>query len=558
MWGVTVVSLVNVEKSYGSWPVLRGVDFEVADDARIGIVGPNGAGKSTLLRILQGSDPPTAGEVVRRKDLVIAYLEQHVDGDERTAEQTVLAARPDVAALDAEMRGVEAELGRPEVVSDLARMDRVLMRQHSLLDRWVEAGGAGLAGEARAMLVSLGFDDADLALPTTSLSGGQRKLVALAACLIRQPDLLLLDEPETHLDAERRARLESIVAELPGAVVTVSHDRYMLDETVTRIAELDDGRVTMWPGNYFGLRRRQGDRPKAPAADLRHPAEGDRPARRGDQRFEFWARIVVNKRHITQAHNKQRQIDRMEKVERPVFERRKIALEMRSAERGGSKVVTLSDVTVAFGGAPVLRGCDVQIFRGERIGMIGADGTGNSVLGTVLAGLREPDEGNRSAGPSVQIGYLAQGHETEPPDRTPIHFVRDMKPMYEEDAVALLGRFLFRYDQMRQPVGTLSGGERTRLQLCLLMLSGANCLLLDEPTNHLDIDSMEVLEAALESYDGTVIVISHDRYLLDRIPDRIVEVRTDGRSPRPVATTIGLRRTAGFRRERYGLGGDRA
>jgi len=526
---VSVVSLVNVEKSYGSWPVLRGVDFEVPDGARIGIIGPNGAGKSTLLRILQGSDPPTAGEVVRRKDLVIAYLEQHADGDDRTAEQTVLAARPDVAALDAEMRGVEAELGRPDVVSDLARMDRVLMRQQALLDRWVQAGGAGLAGEARVMLVSLGFDDGDLALPTTALSGGQRKLVALAACLIRQPDLLLLDEPETHLDADRRARLESIVAEFPGAVVTVSHDRYLLDETVSRIAELDEGRVIMWPGNYsayavakeIALKRQQ----QIYITQQKEIARLEEAIKR----FEFWASIVVNKRHITQAHNKQRQIDRMDKVERPVFERRKIALEMRSAERGGSKVVTLNDVTVAFDGDPVLLGCDVQIFRGERIGMIGANGAGKSVLGTVLAGLREPDEGTRWAGPSVQIGYLAQGHETEPPDRTPIQFVRDMKPMYEEDAVALLGRFLFRYDQMRQAVGTLSGGERTRLQLCLLMLSGANCLLLDEPTNHLDIDSMEVLEAALESYDGTVIVISHDRYLLDRIPDRIVEVR-DGQA----------------------------
>ena len=526
---MTVVSLVNVEKSYGSWPVLQGLDFEVPEGARIGIVGPNGAGKSTMLRILEGSEPPTTGEVVRRKDLVIAYLEQHADGDERTAEQTVLAARPDVAELDAEMRGVEAELGRPDVVSDLARMDRVLTRQQALLDRWVEAGGAGLAGEARAMLVSLGFDDADLALPTSALSGGQRKLVALAACLIRQPDLLLLDEPETHLDADRRARLESIVAELPGAVVTVSHDRYLLDETVSRIAELDGGRITMWPGNYsayavakeIALKRQQ----QLYVTQQKEIARLEEAIRR----FEYWASIVVDKRHITQARNKQRQIDRMDKVDRPVFERRKIALEMRSAERGGSKVVTLSDVTVAFGGEPVLLGCDLQIFRGERIGVIGANGAGKSVLGTVLAGLREPDEGTRWAGPSVQIGYLAQGHETEPPDRTPIQFVRDAKPMYEEDAVALLGRFLFRYDQMRLPVGMLSGGERTRLQLCLLMLSGANCLLLDEPTNHLDIDSMEVLEAALESYDGTVIVISHDRYLLDRIPDRIIEVR-DGQA----------------------------
>jgi ATP-binding cassette subfamily F protein 3 len=167
----------------------------------------------------------------------------------------------------------------------------------------------------------------------------------------------------------------------------------------------------------------------------------------------------------------------------------------------------------------------MQVFRGERVGVIGANGAGKSVLGSALAGLRDVDEGERWAGPSVRFGYLAQGHETEPPDRTPIEFVRETKPMYEDEAVSLLGRFLFRYDQMRQPVGTLSGGERTRLQLCLLMLSGANCLLLDEPTNHLDIDSMEVLESALETYDGTVIAISHDRYLLDRIPDRIVEVR---------------------------------
>jgi ATP-binding cassette subfamily F protein 3 len=526
---VTVVSLVHVEKSYGSWPVLQGADLEVPEGARIGIVGPNGAGKSTLLRILQGSEPPTGGEVVRRKDLTIAYLEQHADGDDRTAVQVVLAARPDVAALDAEMRAVEADLGRPEVVRDLARMDRVLTRQQALLDRWVSAGGAGLEGQARAMLASLGLDDDDMALPTSALSGGQRKLVELAACLIRQPDLLLLDEPETHLDADRRARLESIVAEFPGAVVTVSHDRYLLDETVTRIAELDAGRITMWRGNYsayavakeIALKRQQ----QLFVTQQKEIARLEEAIRR----FEHWARIVVDKRHITQARNKQRQIDRMDKIDKPVFERRKIALEMRSAERGGSKVVTLSDVTVAFDGDPVLLGCDLQIVRGERIGMIGANGAGKSVLGTVIAGLREPDEGTRWVGPSVRIGYLAQGHETEPPDRTPIEFVRDVKPMYEEDAVALLGRFLFRYDQMRQPVGSLSGGERTRLQLCLLMLSGANCLLLDEPTNHLDIDSMEVLESALETYDGTVIVISHDRYLLDRIPDRIVEVR-DGQA----------------------------
>ncbi|HEY6566684.1 MAG TPA: ABC-F family ATP-binding cassette domain-containing protein [Actinomycetota bacterium] len=526
---MTVVSLVGLEKSYGSWPVLQGVDLEVREGARIGIVGPNGAGKSTMLKILAGEETAGAGEVVRKKGLVTAYLEQNPDGDDRTPGQAVMAARPDIAALDADLRAVEAELARPEVVADLARMDRVLTRQQGLLDRWVDAGGPGLSGEARALLVSLGIDGADLDLPTRSLSGGQRKLVALAACLIRQPGLLLLDEPETHLDADRRAQLEQLIAEFDGAVVSVSHDRYLLDETVAQIAELDRGRITMWPGNYstyavakeIAMIRQQ-------QLYVSQQKEIER-LEAAIARFKLWASIVVNERHIKQARNKQRQIDRMEKVEKPVFERRKIALEMHSAQRGGNKIVELRDIAVSFDQEPVLLDLSVSVYRGERVGVIGANGAGKSVLGSVIAGLRSPDEGERWAGPAVEFGYLAQGHETEPPHLTPIEFVRNAKAMYEEDAVSVLGRFLFRYDQMRQPVGTLSGGERTRLQLCLLMLSGANCLLLDEPTNHLDIESMEVLESALESYDGTVIVISHDRYLLDRIPDRIVEVR-DGQA----------------------------
>ncbi len=521
----TLAALVGVEKSFGSWTVFKGLDFEVTERARIGIVGPNGAGKSTMLKILADLETPSAGEVVRRRGLVTAYLDQNPDGDERTAEATVMAARPDVADLDGQLRAVEQELARPDVIADLARMERVLTRQQGLLDRWVEIGGPGLAGQVRSLLLSLDIPEDDLALPTTQLSGGQRKLVALAACLIRQPDLLLLDEPETHLDADRREQLEDLIAGFPGGVVSISHDRYLLDDTVDQIAELDDGRITLWPGNYsafavakeIALQRQQ----------QLYVTQQKEIARLEEAiaRFKLWASIVVDERHIKQARNKQRQIDRMDKVDRPVFERRKIALEMRATERGGKKIVELRGVSVAFGDDPVLLDVDLTITRGERVGVIGANGAGKSVLGQVLTGAIEPTTGERWVGPSVRFGYLAQGHETEPPHLTPIQFVRNAKPMYEEDAVSLLGRFLFRYEQMRQPVGTLSGGERTRLQLCLLMLGGANCLLLDEPTNHLDIESMEVLESTLEAFDGTVIVISHDRYLLDRIPDRILEVR---------------------------------
>jgi ATP-binding cassette subfamily F protein 3 len=522
---MSLVSLVGVHKSYGTWPVLQGVDLMVPDGARMGIIGPNGAGKSTLLRIVGELEDVNEGEVVRRRGVTVSYLDQNPEGDARTAEAWVLAGRPDIAALDDELGSIEAELARPDVTADLAKMDRVLTRQQAVLDRWVAAGGAGLAGEARSLLVRLGFDEHDLTLPSTSLSGGQRKLAALAACLIRDPDLLLLDEPETHLDADRRELVEDIVAEFPGAVVTVSHDRYLLDDTVNQIAELDSGHVAMWPGNYsayavakeLALQRQQ----QLWVTQQKEIARLEAAI----ARFELWASMVVDERHIKQARNKQRQIDRMDKVERPVFERRRMALEMRPAERGGQRVVRLRDVVMTFGDDEVLRDVSFDVYRRERLGVVGPNGAGKTVLGRILAGDLEPASGDRWAGPSVRIGYLAQGFQDRDPSLTPLEALRKARAMFEGEAVALLAKFLFRYDQMRTPLGSLSGGERTRLELCLLTLSGANCLVLDEPTNHLDIESMEVLEGAIESFDGTAILISHDRYLLDRLCDRILEVR---------------------------------
>jgi ATP-binding cassette subfamily F protein 3 len=516
----------GITKSFGSRSILGGVDLDVAAGVRLGMIGPNGGGKSTLMRILAGEEHPDAGELTARRGLVVAYLPQQIEGDARDSLHTLRAARPDIDELEDELERVEAQIS--ELGSDLDRMTRALRRQEELIERWTAAGGPGFDGRARALLVDVGLDDADLEKPTRVLSGGQRKLVGLAACLLRDPDVLLLDEPEAHLDVEARERMESLMRSFGGSVVAVSHDRYLLDETVVEIAELSGGRIRLWPGNYSAytiareleLQRQQ----QAYVTQQKEIARLEEAIRR----FKDWASRVVDERHIKQARNKQRQIDRMDKIDRPVLERRKIALELRPHARGGERVVELAGAGVELAGRPVLADVDLTVLRGERVGVVGENGAGKSVLLRVLAGELEPTVGERKAGPSIRFGRLAQDRRPDDPQATPLQLVRRAAPISEGEAVSRLMKFLFSYEQVRRPLHTLSGGEWTRLQLLLLMIEGANCLLLDEPTNHLDIESVEMLEGALESFEGTAIFVSHDRYFLDRIADRIVEVADGG------------------------------
>ena len=522
---MALVALRGASKSFGSRLILDGLDFDVEAGVRMGVIGPNGGGKSTLLRILAGEETADAGELTQRRGLVIAYLPQQLEGDERDSLHTLRAARPDLDELEADLERVEAQLSG--LGGDLDRMARALRRQEELVEAWTAAGGPGFDGRARSLLVDVGLGDDDLGKPTRFLSGGQRKLVGLAACLLRDPDVLLLDEPEAHLDVEARERMERLMRSFDGAVVAVSHDRYLLDETVGEIAELTGGRIRMWPGNYSAYTiARELELQRQKQAYVTQQKEIAR-LEEAIRRFKDWANRVPDERHIKQARNKQRQIDRMEKVDRPVLERRKIALELRPHARGGERVVELSGVGVELAGRSILDGIDLAVLRGERVGVVGDNGAGKSVLLRVLAGELEPSEGERKAGPSIRFGRLAQDRRPDDPQATPLELVRRAAPMSEGDAVSRLMKFLFGYEQVRRPLETLSGGEWTRLQLLLLMIEGANCLLLDEPTNHLDIESVEMLEGALEGFDGTAIFVSHDRYFLDRIADRILEV-SDG------------------------------
>jgi ATP-binding cassette subfamily F protein 3 len=523
---MSLLQVRGVAKSFGSRLILDGLDLDVEPGARLGLIGPNGGGKSTLLRIVAGEETADRGELTQRRGLVLAFLPQQLEGDDRGPLETLRAARPDLDELEAELAQVESQLG--SAGSDLDRMSRLLSRQEDLLERWTAAGGPGFDGRARALLAEVGLAVDDLAKPTRVLSGGQRKLVGLAACLMRDPDVLLLDEPEAHLDVEAREHTEHLMRSFAGAVVAVSHDRYLLDETVSQIAELDSGRIRVWPGNYSAYTiARELEQQRQQQLYVTQQKEIAR-LEEAIRRFKDWANRVPDERHIKQARNKQRQIDRMEKVDRPVLERRRIALELHPHSRGGERVVELDGAGVSLGGRPIFGSVDLTVLRGERVGVVGDNGAGKSVLLRVLAGELEPTEGERKAGPSIRFGRLAQDRRPPDPGATPLQLVRLEAPISEGEAVSRLMKFRFDYEQVGRPIGSLSGGEWTRLQLLLLMLQGANCLLLDEPTNHLDIASVEMLESALEDFDGTAIFVSHDRYFLDRIADRILEVSGGG------------------------------
>jgi ATP-binding cassette subfamily F protein 3 len=518
------ISLSNTTLILGARVLFRNLNWEIQHDQKIGLVGPNGAGKSSLLKlIISEYIPEPGGGVVKARGISIGYLPQHPEfAPEKTALALALEGNPRVAEVETELRQVETQMGTPAIYNNHKALDKAIQLQQKLLDEYESLGGLSYPGRVRELLKGLGLPETDFDKQINFLSGGQKKLVGLARLLLLRPAVLLLDEPDNHLDLAAKTFLEKIILDYPGAVVLISHDRYLLDAVVTHIAEIEAGTLTTFAGNYTEYIIDKEQRLARQDELYKIQQRAITRMQLALKRYQLW--VQFSDKFASRVRSMQTRLEKVDEIDRPDLEHRQMGLDL-GGWRGSNQVLELSAVSKSFPPRTILKKISTLIRHGERVGIIGANGAGKSVLLRLILGKDYPDAGEIKLGPSVKIGYYAQEHETLDFNQTLIEVVRRAGNMTEANTVALLIRYLFTYQQATQKISSLSGGERSRLQLALVVLSGANFLLLDEPTNNLDIAAAEVLENALSDFVGTVLVISHDRYFLDRTVNRILELK---------------------------------
>ena len=517
------LQLANITLVLGAKRIFENLNWEIQHGQKIGLIGANGAGKSSLFKMIEGEHSPEMGGVITRARLITTgYLSQSPELDSSlTALEAALAGNPRVAEVHAELERVENSLGDPEVYGNERKLQRALEVQHKLIEEYHALGGDSYPARVRDLLLGLGLAQSELTKPLSVLSGGQKKLVGLARLLLVRPDILLLDEPDNHLDLPGKMFLEKLIREYEGTVVLISHDRYLLDAAVTHIAELEDGKLTLFEGDYSSFITDKELRLARQEELFQIQQRGLARMEMAIKRYRVW--VQFNDKFATRIHAMEARMARVDKIEKPNLDRKRMDLRL-SGWRGSNKVLELDGISKSFGSRKIFSGLNETIWHGERVGLIGPNGAGKSVLLRMILGKETPDTGEVKIGPSISIGHYAQEHETLDFNQTVVDAVRYAGEMSEGRATAFLLHYLFTYKQVSQKIGELSGGERSRLQLALVVLSGANFLLLDEPTNNLDIASAEVLEQALEDFVGTVLVISHDRYFLDRTVERLLVI----------------------------------
>ena len=512
-----VISANNLTKEYdGSNLVLDKVSFAVNKGERIGIIGINGAGKTTLLRMLNGQLPHDGGDFFVSSDLRLGYLEQDGGFD---SENTVIE----------EVNKVFEHF--PEMEKEMERLleEQSLDAYEQLRERYERMGGYMYQSEIRGILTSMAFDESMYNMKISTLSGGEKTRLALAILLLEKPDILFLDEPTNHLDIGTLKWLEQYLKGYHGTIMIVSHDRYFLNETVNRIFEIERGRLSIYEGNYdFYAAERRNRR----EVELRHYEKQQKEIERQEEMIRRFKQRGTEKL-AKRAASREKRLEAMDLMERPEAGHGKLRLNFRQNFQSGKDVLQADDLSKSFGyglnRVELFRNVSIDVKRGERICIVGDNGIGKTTLIRMLMGDLVSTTGHIRVGHNVQFGYYDQGQQLLNDNNTVIEELQDAYHLYSEGELRnILGRFLFRGEAVFQEIGDLSGGERARLSLLKLMMSGANTLILDEPTNHLDIESKEVFEEALLEFPGTCLIVSHDRYFLNRIPTRIMELTENG------------------------------
>ncbi len=511
---MAILSGSNLTKSFGTDVIFSGVSFEIQENDRVGLVGVNGSGKTTLLRVLTGELSPDEGEIYKASAAVLGYMEQHVCRDlYRSAYSEVLTVFAPLLSMERELE----ELNQRLMVKN-ADMDALIERQALLTERFDREGGLTFRSRARSALLGLGFSDEEMGNPVGILSGGQKAKLQLAKMLLSGANLLLLDEPTNHLDIKSVEWLEDFLRSYSGAYIVISHDRYFLDRITTRTFEMENGKMTVYKGGYTEY--------------LAQKEENDLAARRKyentKKELQRLGGIIVQQRQWNQERNyktiasKMKMIQRLENtLEKPDETPETMRFSFGIRQRGGNEVLKAEKLSLSFGQNHLFQNVSLDIRRGERVFLIGPNGCGKTSLLKIFLGINQPDSGDYRFGTGIDVGYYDQVQSDLDMDKMVIDEIWDTYPrMTQTEVRNALAIFLFKDEDVFKPVSALSGGERARVLLLKLMLSRDNFLLLDEPTNHLDIGSCEALENALQEYEGTLLVVSHDRYLINKIADK--------------------------------------
>ena len=513
-----ILSCQNINKSFGTNEVLKNVNFHLEEREKAALIGPNGAGKSTLLKIIMEEMNADSGEVIISRGKSLGYLAQHqeLSGDCSIYEE-LLEVKQYLLDMEEKIRTMEQDM---KTVTG-RELDTLLADYSRLTHQFELENGYSCRSEITGVLKGLGFTEEEFSKKVDTLSGGQKTRVALGRLLLSSPDIILLDEPTNHLDMESIAWLENYLTNYKGAVFIVSHDRYFLDKVVSKVVEIDHGNVRMFQGNYSAYAQK-----KAQIRDAEYKAWLNQ-----QQEIKHQEEVIAKlksfnrEKSIRRAESREKMLDKMEVLDKPVEDNFEMKLTLTPRIISGNDVLTVTDLAKSFPGQPLFSHVDFSIQRGERVAIIGANGTGKTTILKILNGLLPPDEGSIELGSKVLIGYYDQEHHVLNMNKTIFEEISDEYPYLTNTEIRnVLAAFLFTGDDVFKPIHTLSGGERGRVSLAKLMLSEANFLILDEPTNHLDIVSKEILEQALNAYTGTVLYVSHDRYFINQTATRILDL----------------------------------